>query len=77
MVCCLLQGKRQELVLQLDLLMYMSLLLMGKPQALLLLLGQQNHNQLHNLLGQQLLDLLYSIYFLPVCVQPIFLSCCK
>lgn len=40
--------------------MYMSLLLMGKPQALLLLLGQQNHNQLHKKLGQQLLDLIYS-----------------
>lgn len=49
-----------------DLLMYMPLLLMGKPQALLLLLGQQNHhNQLHNLLGQQLLDLLLDLELLP------------
>lgn len=46
--------------------MYMPLLLMGKPQALLLLLGQQNHhNQLHNLLGQQLLDLLLDLELLP------------
>nr|KUM45986.1 hypothetical protein ABT39_MTgene2089 [Picea glauca]QHR86947.1 hypothetical protein Q903MT_gene954 [Picea sitchensis] len=46
--------------------MYMSLLIMGKPQALLLLLGQQNYNQLQNLiyLGQ-LLDLLLDLELLP------------
>lgn len=47
--------------------MYMPLFLflMGKPQALLLLIGQQNHhNQLHNLLGQQLLDLLLDLELL-------------